>query len=133
MYIFQAPLLLASDKYYVKAIPGPSEQPDHHHADHAEGADHQHQHQHEHEKAVPTEPPVTKAAMREDETHADGSVLTGKPPKIPRVIIACLGTGRYRALAITASRSHLDLGRAPHVLYGVKYIDLVPRCTIVWC
>ena len=25
-----------------------------------------------------------------------------------------------------ASDSHLDLGRAPCVLYGVKYIDLVP-------
>ena len=25
----------------------------------------------------------------------------------------------------TASGSHLDLGRAPYVLYGVKYIDLV--------
>ena len=24
-----------------------------------------------------------------------------------------------------ASDSHLDLGRAPYVLYGVKYIDLV--------
>jgi hypothetical protein len=27
----------------------------------------------------------------------------------------------------TASDSHLDLGRAPYVLYGVKYIDLVSR------
>ena len=27
--------------------------------------------------------------------------------------------------ASTSSVSHLDLGRAPYVLYGVKYIDLV--------
>ena len=32
---------------------------------------------------------------------------------------------RISELEIMASVSHLDLGRAPYVLYGVKYIDLV--------
>ena len=34
-----------------------------------------------------------------------------------------------RTLLITASGSHLDLGRAPYALYGVKYIDLVSLLT----
>ena len=29
-----------------------------------------------------------------------------------------------------ASDSHLDVGRAPYVLYGVKYIDLVSRAIL---
>ena len=30
----------------------------------------------------------------------------------------------------SASDSHLDLGRAPYVLYGVKYIDTVSLCAV---
>ena len=29
-----------------------------------------------------------------------------------------------------ASRSHLDLSRAPYVVYGVKYIDLLSLCAL---
>ena len=32
-----------------------------------------------------------------------------------------------------ASASHLDLSRAPYVLYGVKYIDLVSLGEITGC
>ena len=37
-----------------------------------------------------------------------GVVLVGRPATLPRVIIACLGTGRYRELAIGALQSARD-------------------------
>ena len=61
---------------------------------------------------------------------------------IDPVSLANLFNAMYRALNLTwvvrpmfcmmlrasiVSRLKIDLGRAPYVLYGVKYIDLVPR------
>ena len=38
---------------------------------------------------------------------------------------ACQLIEELQDMPTQASDSHLDLGRAPYVLYGVKYIDLV--------
>ena len=62
-----------------------------------------------------------------EETEVDPSCVVPQPVSRPlmRGTLAWPGTPPVCPVVLQASASHLDLGRAPYAVYGVKYIDLV--------
>lgn len=94
-------------QYTVKAYTAPDRQPQ----PDLNAHNHEHEHEHEHDRGSRDASAAVLglgSAGSQQPLHDGAVVLTQKPARLPRVVLACLGTARYRGIAISALESARD-------------------------